>query len=101
MEMYAVLMGRQVSCLAVEFGVYGCVFRSLDLLVVECAVLDTVCWRSGAYCVARVSRVQRWYVHPVLSQGDLTDVVAVAADTLDRFELPFFGPLASRFVDQE
>ena len=23
------------------------------------------------------------------------------ADTLDRYEVPFFGPLASRFVDDE
>ena len=24
-----------------------------------------------------------------------------SADTLDRYEVPFFGPLASRFVDDE
>jgi hypothetical protein len=33
--------------------------------------------------------------------GYLTLKAYQDADTLDRFELPFFGPLASRFVDDE
>lgn len=37
---------------------------------------------------------------PVNLYGPSTDILG-AADTLDRFEVPFFGGLASSFVDNE
>lgn len=64
--------------------------------------MDVVRWRSGSHRPPYVTRISRWY--DFFTASNLVPkqkIYAWAADGLDRFELPFFGGLASSFVDAE
>ena len=60
--------------------------------------------RSGAYRDLDAEGLSRWYVtgNPFsIPPFSGCDAKIAIADTLDRFEVPFFGTWASRFVDNE
>lgn len=65
--------------------------------------MDDIRCRSWIDRIVVLSRLPRWYflLPKSFSHGAhwVTDIIA--ADTLDRFEIPFFGGLASSFVDAE
>jgi len=68
------------------------------ILLDEDYLVDAVCFRSWAYRFSGISSLSRWWGSPSLNVYG-TDTVS--ANTLDRFEVPIFGRLASSFVDSE
>ena len=73
------------------------------ILASEGRVLVALHCRPSAYRLSNAEGVSGWYATakdtPPLVRNSCTNFAA--ADTLDRFEVPFFGALASRFVDSE
>lgn len=61
-------------------------------------IVDAICFRPWTYRVFGISSLSRWYGPSSL---DVYRTDTVSANTLDRFEVPFFGRLASSFVDSE
>lgn len=107
----------QISCVAIE-STFLCDIRmirypqreglaakviigsTLNPVLVEYIILAALRRRSGSYRPSDLQGVSRWWaalIYPFLTSR----LTVRAADGLDRFEVPFFGGLASSFVDSE
>jgi hypothetical protein len=93
-----VLTVVQVSRMAIELTVRLRLRRSHHLLMVDHIVLVLVRRRLGPYWLPHYARIPGRYVRFLL-RDNYTD--CRVASTLDRYELPFFGPLATSITDDE
>ena len=71
-----------------------------DLLFFRRPILDAVRSRYWSNRILVASCLQRWLVILPVHQS-IIPLILWTADSLDRFEMPFFGGLASSFVDNE
>ena len=107
----------QIPCLAIKSTV-RCNLRELNppvisatlindfilgptphLLLVKHIIMDAIRHRYRPHRIPYSACLSRWYDYPPYPISTLTDMAP--ADGLDRFEVPFFGGLASSFVDSE
>lgn len=70
------------------------------ILLVEHNFVVLVHSRSWAHRFSDMARISRWYDESFISTKNIYANVSIA-ETLDRFEVPFFGPLASSILDDE
>lgn len=94
-----VLTSPQVSRMAVELAVCLHLRHTHHLLLVERNIMVLAHWRLVSYWLPYHACISGWYVC-LLFLGTLLITVYIAS-TLDRYELPFFGSLATSITDDE